>query len=513
VSVILVAVAAAAYGAYVAHGGFYLDDWSNASDYQLARHPRYWSAVGDLHRTLGGRPVTALLVPIPHALFGVHPRLHLGLAAALGVVTSLSFYVLLRALSIPAVHACAIAVLALLFPWSDSVRLWAATSINSLSVCFFALGLATALHSLDRRGRAAVFMHAAAVALFVLSVFTYEVAAAAIILAGVLYLPRTSRRRALQYWAADVLAVLAALVYSLTATIGTRDVSSIGDRIHDARVFAREAVLLMSAAVVPVGRADARGKGLAIALGVAAVLLFALTRLRRERNARLRLWLQAFAVAAVAIAAADFMLLGSRLHPLDPGLGNRINVFAALPYCVLAYSVVALVVLLVTRGRAPDGALAVVAVALLAAGYGVKLARDESHWRRAASIQRGVLASIASDRVRLVDGDAVFSFGAPGDAAPGIPVFDRSWDLSGALRLQTGDRNVNGYPVFRGVSTRCASATVDVTGPGSYGTIRVPYRQAIFVDVQTGRVARVTSRPKCERSIRTFAPGPAFATT
>jgi hypothetical protein len=57
------------------------------------------------------------------------------MAIALGVATSVCFYAFLRALSIEPIHAAAIALLSLLFPWSEAARLWPTASINNLAVC------------------------------------------------------------------------------------------------------------------------------------------------------------------------------------------------------------------------------------------------------------------------------------------------------------------------------------------------------------------------------------------
>jgi hypothetical protein len=85
-TIVLVGLAAFVFGAHVRHGSFYYADWSHASDYRFEGFGglavEYWRDV------IPGRPALAFLIPIPHALFGLDPGLHLALAAGLGVLAS-----------------------------------------------------------------------------------------------------------------------------------------------------------------------------------------------------------------------------------------------------------------------------------------------------------------------------------------------------------------------------------------------------------------------------------------
>ncbi|HET7507997.1 MAG TPA: hypothetical protein VFJ53_06530, partial [Solirubrobacterales bacterium] len=331
-------LAVLAYGSYVADGGFYSDDWSHAANYSFADSPRYFTSVSHLEDFLGGRPLSALLMPIPQAVFGPHPAPHLALAAAVGILTSLCFFLFLRTMGMAPLHAWMIGALALLFPWADSSRLWATASVNSLSVCFFLLGLVVALRGFDHRGRRGTLMHAGAALLYLLSVLTYEVTAAAALLAGFLYLGRTSRRRALRSWAADVAVVFAGLLYSLVTTSSARPVATIAERLEDLPDFVRDSFLLLASALQPFGEMGRPLQALVLLIA-AAVVVAALLRLRRREDQVLRRWLGWALIGVVAAAAAYFMFLGSHLYPRDPGIDNRINVFASLAICLVVYAV------------------------------------------------------------------------------------------------------------------------------------------------------------------------------
>lgn len=506
-SAVLLLVGAALYGSYVLHGGFYGDDWSVAGEYRLRG---YWTTVGIEHSVLGGRPLSTLLVPLPYVLFGLHPALHLGLALALGIATSLSLFVLLRTLSIAPLHAAAIAVLSLLFPWSDSIRLWITGAVvASVSVCFFLVGLIIALHGLRRRGRAAAAMHGIAVGLYVLSVLTYEVAAAPAVIAGSLYLGRAPRRTAIRNWLADAIAVLVALAYALIATAGHRGVGSLAQRIGDLRRFVRESLLLLASSVFPAGSSSWLLRGLVL-LVVSAIIVAAFVHFRRRSQAEPGYWLRIARVATLAIAATYFMFLGSYLHPWTPGGGTRINAVAGLAYCTLAYAIVAIGAHLVF-GAERATAVTLVAAVAIAIGYGVRLLHDESSWRRAGDLQHVLLSRIDRGLPHLPAGSTLLTFGFPAETSPGVPIFDESWDLNGAVELRRDDPSLTAYPVWQGVEVRCGPTTLLVVGPGSYGRFIVRYGSAFMLDEPTGAHERIDSPARCRRALRTFRPGPYFA--
>ena len=438
VVLVLLAVGAAAYGLYVTRGGFYSDDWSNAANYRFADPPRFWSSVSDLEAVLGGRPILALLLPVPHAILGTDQGLQLALALFLGVLTSACFYALLRTLSMAPVHALAIAVLVLLFPWSDSIRLWATASVNSVAVCLFLIGLAVALRGLERPGRGGVAMHVVADTLFLLSVLTYEVAAAAALVAGFLYIGRAPPGTVARRWAADVVVVLAALAYSLSTTVTTRHVGTLGDRIGDVGTFLRESLLLLASSLLPVGSLG-RLVQAGVLMLVGAVICLAVLRKRRDGEQKLGEWLRWIVIAMVAIGAAYFMFLGSHLHPRDPGIDTRINVFAGLGFCLLVYAIVAAASHLLLGPGSRAAALTVVAVAAIAVGYGIRVADDERAWELASTRQLEVLRVAGDELAPLPSGSTVITFGFPSQAAPEVPIFNKSWDLRGALRLDSDD--------------------------------------------------------------------------
>jgi hypothetical protein len=498
-------LALAVYGFYVAHGGFYADDWAHLSTFRFADSPRFWSSFDHFQEVLGGRPLFALMLPVPQALFGGDAAAHLALAAGLTALASTCFYGLLRTLGMVPVHAGAIAALALLFPWSDSVRLWPTGSLIGISVCFFLLGLTVSLHGLSRPSRGGAAIHAAADVLFVLSVLTYESAAAAALLAGALYLGRAPRALAVRRWAVDVAVVLATLAYSLATTSGARPVAGPLDRVAEIPSFVREGAVIAASALEPFGSIGRPVQALVL-LAAAAIVVIALLRLRRGPDRQLAEWLRWLAIGFVAVVCAYFMFLGSSLGPLDPGIDNRINVFAGFGFCLFAYAVIACACRLACpTERSATGATLGLAL-LIAGGYLVRVADDQRDWRDAAERQQAVLAATAGRP--WLPASAVLGFGAPSQTAPGVPVFSKSWDLTGAVRDKLDDPRLRAYPVYAGVQVRCGRDGLVVSGAGDYGSARLGYEQLYFFDVPTTRRLRIAGSAACARGLERFAPGP-----
>ena len=314
------------------------------------------------------------------------------------------------------IDAAAVATLALLFPWSDSIRLWPTGSLIGVSVILFLLGLTVAVRGLSRRGWSGVAIHATADVLLVLSVLAYEDAAAAALLAGALYLGRAPRRVAVKYWLADVAVVLGALAYSLTATVGSRPVGSPFDRVGDLPSFVRQGSLILVSALEPFGSLGRPAQAFVLTM-VVVVIGASLLRLRRRRDEALRAWLRWLAIGGIGIAAAYFMFLGSNLAPEDPGIDNRTNVFAGFALCLFVYALIACGCRLAFPGARLATATPVLVAAVVATGYLVRVADDQSNWHAASQRQHEVLDR--AGEMHLPAGGTVLTFGVPAQSAPG----------------------------------------------------------------------------------------------
>jgi hypothetical protein len=504
---------------HVQHGSFYSDDWANAAAYHFEG---WWrTGVYEWRHTVPGRPLLAFLHPVPYVLLGLNPGHHLAGAVVLAALTSLSFFAFLRVLGIEFPHAFAMATLALVFPWAGAARLWPTGAFNNLAVMAYFLGSIAALRGLslwDNRRRSAVALHVVASLLYLASVLTYEVAASAIVLSGLLYRTHVSWRALRARWLTDAALVLVPLMISVRLTSRVRHVGSLNDRVEDIPHFVGQGLSLFALIFVPrdLSRSwasswdptsAAAGK-LALLGAVAAVIAAAAVRSRRREQHELRRWLYRFGGGAFAVIAAYFMFLGSGLLPLFwPGIDDRINTFAAFGFVVAAYSVLALAALLIGGDRRPAVAAVVLAAGTVLVGFGFtqRVRDDVNSYDAAAAGQRYLLEKLRVALPRPPPGTTIFTFGYPAQSARGVPIFETSWELRGAVNLQWSDRSLRAAPIYReGVS--CDRNGINAPALG--GKPAVAYGRAVFIDVPTARSRNIESRGDCLVAREVFRPGP-----
>ena len=503
VALALLVLGFAVNGSHVAHGGFYSDDWSRAAAF---RFEGYLTSAGHLWRdVIPGRPVNAVLNPLPYALFGLEPRWHLAAAIVVAVSASVAFFVFLRALGVALQHAAALSALALLFPWSASVRLWSTLSVNSIALVAYFLGTTAALNAFSSLGRRRRVYDVTASLLYLISILTYEVAAFAILFSGLLYRSRSSWRGLRSRWLRDAALVVVSLAASYVATSRVRYVGSSADRVSDIPRFVRDDVSIFASSFLPRSAASTLAQVLVLVVTV-VVVATAARRARDPSDAGIRRWLAYWALGAAGVALAHLVFLGTSLTPLAPGIGDRVNIFAAYGFVVAAYSTLGLVVLLVAPRASAGAATILVAAALIFGVTWIQRTRAEiRRWDAAPLLQRDVLARLGSVLRGDERGATIVTFGYPAYAAPGVPVFAHSWDLSGALQLEWNDPAVEAFPIYRRgvVCGRDAITSLQLEDAPP-----APYGDAVFVDLAEQQASRIRSRQECLRALRRFRPGP-----
>ena len=503
----LVGVAALAFFPHVANGGFYSDDWAFAANYHFAPSPRFFNAIEEFRNSSGGgRPLLAVLRSTQLALFGPHPGAQIAFGLLLGIVACLCFFALLRTLGMKAIHAGAIAVLAFLFPWADSIRLWATASINAAAIAFYFLGALVAIRALSLRGRRGVLTHAGAVALYLASVLTYEATGVVACLTGVLYFRRAPRSVVLRRWACDIVVVVAALAWSAQEMRHVRTVPSARQSLAAIPTFVRDDLKLLAWSLVPFHSSSQWLRLLALLVAI-AVVLAAVQKARRNDQTELRYWLLVGAVAVMAIAAATVPLLGGYLTPLDSGIFNRGNIFTAFPFAILVYALVVTATRVTGINANAATALGFAMIAVIAIGYLRWLYDDQRTWRSAARAQQVELASI--DRKlphSLPAGSSIVTFGYPGEFMPGVPIFHATWDLAGALQRQRGDSSLQAYPLFENAQPECGQAGFKaVFRNETFGQRQLSYGKLFFLSPQA--ITQVADRRTCQQALHHFRAG------
>jgi hypothetical protein len=506
-------VVAIVYGPFLLHGGFASDDWA----VQGYLRGGYGAAVRQTREFVGTRPLTWVLLPLPYAVFGTgNPRPLVVLAIVIALATAAAAYAFLREAGLARGHAFLVAVLFFLFPWSSSLRVWPTASLAELSVLLLLAGGLVALKGLRRHGVAAVVRHACAVACFVGAVLVYEAATPVVVLSGLLYAAKAGWAAARRRWVADLAALAGA--FGWVKLNWTRASASVSDVVAFAPRFSHDAVLLLTRAVVPAQLGGTWPWVILVALlGIVGAALVVMRRLEDDDPERLTLrrWLLTAAAAAVALPFTWILFLASgELTPTGPGLDDRTNIGAALPLSLLVWSGAMLVVSVAKSvslpGRTAGAALVPIAAALLLGGYAWQSRTQADEWADAARKSRQVLAAIRS--LPLPPHTTVYTFGAPAQVAPRIPVFLRMWELSSAVRVDRDDTSLSAYPVYVGSRLVCGRLGVHarLTVLSERAGIRpdARYGHVQLLDVPSRRHTAIRSRAGCLSTVGRFRPGP-----
>jgi hypothetical protein len=514
---------------HVLHGGFYLDDWLVVRPFGGGHG---YAAIVSSARPVVDQPLLPYLLALPDWAFGDHASGFLAITVVLSALSALSLFVLLRVLSLERGPSLLISLLFVLLPAADSVRLWSTAGWNNLAVACFFFGLAATLKAV-RVGCQAIW-GVAGLALYAVSVLTYDVAAPAVLVSIVVLWRRGETRKALSWWAIDSAAVAGAIVYLRSRSFHpTLPVTAMPAH---ARQIARQAITIFRHSLLPWNLSAAVVAALLIGIGVLAALRWRL--LPRSDRLAVRRWMliSVAGVFAVGVGYLAIIPAWSSYLPLNPGTGNRINILSAAGYAIAVYGVVSVLSYLVLL---PRGATRLLSPAIVSAGlgfslavaYGAQLHQDARGWDTAAALQRWEVASIIDDFGAPPHGMTVYVFGAPIEYAPNVPVFDLSsgpGDLRIALELTWHDPTVLLDPVHPGTRWQCDPrglvpydpSVPPRLPPGIHGKDAIwfqspygpkfsaVYGKAEFLDLRTGAVQLIAGRQDCVRYRERFQPGP-----
>lgn len=506
---LLVVLAAAIYGPYVGQGGFVHDDWFIARDFEFVGQGLLEQLRAGLD-TSGRHPIVGLHTGLTHWAFGLHETAYLVYLAALGVATSLALYGVLRRLGVPWLLSTAAAALLLAFPASSAGRLWVAGGGAQFAVLLLLAGVFVALGALRRPGWRGVAWHLPATALYVASLLSYDVAA--FVVAGVVlvYLLRAPWRRAVAHWIVDLVALGVSVIYVRSGSPKTIDTSGGGilDRFDQVRDGMVQVFASNGTSIGPVSGPARVGETLAWALLVGGLAVCGLGLWRaRGRGPRWRLLrttaLMGLYGVLVVIAGSTVLLFVEGYSPLSDGIYNRVNVLSAVGYvCATLGMLVTLGLLLgATRDRRLAAGVIVVVAGLMGSAYVLRTRSHEHNYIVSAQSQAAVLAQL--DKVPPPPGKTTYIVaGVPPESGPGVPIFEATWDLTGALRVRERRDDIDAFPQGTLTGLQCRPGGVLPEGP-LYGPIDLtPYDVALFVDARDGSSYRARSSADCRRIAR-----------
>jgi hypothetical protein len=511
------ALSFAVFGWYAFHGGFVADDWVNADHYYFHPEPGFWGAV-DNYQT-PSRPVAAVFVSLTYAVLGTHLHDHLVLSVLLAAFLSVAFFAFLRTLGLGLPWALAAAALLLVFPSSDSTRLWSTGSQINLFIGLYLIAATIAIVGRRRFGPAptvpAVLTQVAASALAVTAVAGYEIVAPAVLLSVVLYCWTGGKKGAIWRWLLDAIPTVLVLVF-FTRRFGAGGAAHGMQLLTNVRLVGEGAVWVLGYTLYP-SRAMSRW---AVFVGVAGILFVTLL-VRRiaadtpDRDSIVR-WLRPLLLSIAGIVVGYLMIVpvADRYPLYAPGVQNRTNCFAALGFSALTVfamaTVAAMLVAAVPRlsetARARlRAALAGTLVLGMLVVYTVRVVQDANRWQRSAEIQAQILAG-AHALVPSPPPDAtVFTSPYPGNASPSVPIFAGGGnnDEVGAFKVSYGSDEMRAFPLLEGAGLICGRTGMETPNAGNSET---EYGKAILVDFRTSIVYRPKGRSECVKDTNAMQP-------
>lgn len=519
-TLLFLALSFAVYGWYAFHGGFIADDWVNADHYYFHSEPGFWGAVHNYQTP--SRPAAAVFVSLTYAALGTNFDAHLTLSVVLAAFLSIAFFAFLRTVGVGLALALGAAALLLVFPSSDSTRLWSTASQINLFIGLYLAGAAIAIAGRRRFGPdptpRAVLTQVLASALVVTAVAGYEIVAPAVLLSVVLYRLTCGSRGAVWRWALDVVPTVLVLFF-FTRKFGGGTASGL-QLLTNVRLLADGAVSVLGYTLYPV-RTMSRW---AVFVGVAGVIFVTLL-VRRiaadtpDRTSIVR-WLRPLLLAIAGIVVGYLMLVpvADRYPLYVPGVLNRTNCFAALGFSALAvFATTAVAAMLVaavprlsevTRARLRVTLAALLVLGMIAA-YTVRIGQDAQRWEKASRLQAQVLRR-AHALVPSPPGDStIFTSPYAGYSSPNVPVFGGGGnnDELGAFKVSYDSEDLRAFPLLEGLDPICGPKSISIPDAGNSETA---YGKGIFVDFRTDTVYRPTNRRECVRDAHAMMPyGPA----
>lgn len=518
-SLLLTALAFAVFGWYAFHGGFIADDWVNAGRFTFHPEPGFWGAV-DNYQT-PSRPSAAVFVTLTYELLGMHFDQHLLLSVVLAAFLSIAYFAFLRTLGLGLPWALAAAAILLVFPSSDSTRLWSTGSQINLFIGLYLVAMVLAIGGRRRFGPApsvpAVLTQVAASALAVIAVAGYEIVAPAVLLSFVLYRWVGGRGGTLWRWLLDVIPTVLVLIFFTRKFSDNSAIDGIGPLIDNLHLALDGAVSVLAYSLYPSRFPNTPGMLVAAVAGVLLVtqLVRQLAPPSPDRDAVARWTVPILlAVAGIVIGYAMIAPVTDRYPIYEAGVRNRTNCFAALGISALvvflAASVSAMVAGALPRVSArfrerTRWALTGVLILGVLGVYTVRISQDVDRWVQAAEIQDELITQ-TRELVPSPPADAtIFTSPFPANSSPSVPVFggggsdDESW----AFKVIYDQEGLRAFPILFIPGLTCGPEFISQSNADGSPT---EYGKAILVDARTRTVYRPRNAKQCVKATKAMEP-------
>lgn len=509
---LLLALALAIYWSYAMKGGWYYDDWSMYSAAQDSPGG-YWSDLSSCSNTIAAnRQLVCAFHMAEYNLFGSNHSLYHLAAVAILSVNAYLVYAVVRHCRIPALWALLVSALLILFPGSDSTRLWPVGASGQFVTAMALAAILLTLVALSRRsGRGTLCLHAASLLLSLLAIASYEVALPLIAGAGVLYVLAFRNRRALLRWAADITLILVFIVLRLVVFPVPPDSGFVVERTMGQTL--ERAGTVLGGAWTTWKTVYAPGPWGTLVLAAGALLVGVVALVLPSGRPAMARWLVAllFGIGLSAVSALIFLPANDFYRLSVDSTFNRLNLPGSFGYTVAATAMLALgyeAVRALTR-RVAVAALAVLVVMAWPASNQLRISSSHKQaWESSWSLQQHALAGYRAALSGLPSKANIVGFDTPLWEPGFVPVFTANWDLRGALDYETAVDPPMAWPWLPGTTCGSKSVLVGTTPAGDY---RRPAPPLYFVSPERRLAVRVRSQRECKRVLADWGPPPFWA--
>ena len=503
------------YLPYALKAGWYYDDWSLYSSFQHGGSS--WGAQFSTCTASipGGRKLTCLYHVTEFHLFG-GDRLAYHLTAILFLIGMAGLaYVILRRCHLSWEWAALTAALLIIFPASDSTRLWPTGAIGQYVMVLELLGVLLVLSGLGQPRRSyRLLFHLGGSALFVSAMFTYEIVVPLVALNGIVYWAAMRNKAALRRGTLDLLLAASFVFYRLV--VEPVDPES-GFAVH--RTVSEEmhrAWVLVSSAWGTWSEVFFTGRTIGAVMVIGVLTATALLWLKEPAMRRNLLpWLALIAGCLLLAGAATFVFFSANdlYVPQVSSAFNRVTLPAAIPYVGIFIGFVGLLYELVRR-LVPLRHVAAVATSLLLLGSAVhqlRISTDHKRaWEASWKEQEIALDGYARSVRGLPNGSRIIGTGAPIWEPGYVPIFAATWDLGSAISYTTSFQPSQATPLMSTMTCGRRGVTQDQILLMPY---RIPEQPLYFINSTRGSASLVRSQIDCRHAIARFGRPPLFAPT
>jgi hypothetical protein len=504
----------AIYGPAVKRTGFYYDDWALQAGFHDASHSL--SGLWDQCRggETAGRPGGCVYHVTTYFLLGSHPSRYHAMAVVFLAASTFALFLLLRACRLPWLPAVVTGALLITFPGSDATRLWPTAVGAMLILALYIVGVLIGIRALKMPwGRGAAALHVLSLLLFAALVFTYEIVIPLIAVDVIFYLLATRERRpALIRGAVDF--VFAVVITLVRLTV---------DKVPSSSGFVQHRTLSQDITRVKTLVKDAwtvwhqlflSGSGAVVVLIVGALIVAGVALARRDSRRPIATWIAVGVLGAFFVGAAisAYTTANDLYVPSVGGTFNRINIAAAPAYCLVFVALLGALFEALRRIIRVPAALAVLAVLVaLVSVHQLRINFDsQDAWAAAWQEEGQALHGARAVLPQMPTNASIVSFGHPLWERGFVPVFSASWDLRGAIDLETDHDPPAAVPFLTGVG--CGPTAV-LFGGAPYMQYKNPSSPVWFMNVLSEKAVHVTSQKTCQQTVAAFGPQPFWGKT